>query len=526
MSAAEHITSPINPDPKSVKQFIVDAIAKGAIAVLVASIVKLVECLHTINAELNRKLAAKSRKRPPNESLVRLQMELSFMPKPANDTAAEPVPPAKKEPARKGAKNPTPHGRPKLPEGLPRVSDTVRVPDEKRACPDCGAEAHTVGYKTAEKLDVVPARFVVSRVERETVASGCEHHYIYTAEKGDEVLDRGILGNELLVQSLVEHYDEAVPWERMERKAREIDVPLAANTLAASVGRVIDLLDPIVKHITHQCLNSEYTALDATRIPVLDGEHPLGIRSGSLWLLEGAHTYALFAYAPSGHAEHLAKLIAGYKFVTVMCDGSATNNCVERDGTLRGGCNSHGRRGLAEALRMGDLRALEGIEIFAKIFHVDAVSKKLDESIAQRFARRQRDSVPLIDELRRWIDARLGDVEPKTTLGRAVRYLRNQWERLTAFLRDPKMELTNNEVERDLRTWVLDRKTWMFCGHDESARRTADALTIIKTCKKLGIDPRKYIRDTLAKLLAGEKDLNALLPETYAAKLIVERAAG
>jgi hypothetical protein len=31
--------------------------------------------------------------------------------------------------------------------------------------------------------------------------------------------------------------------------------------------------------------------------------------------------------------------------------------------------------------------------------------------------------------------------------------------------------------------------------------------------------PRAYLRDTLAKILAGEKDLTALLPETYAASL-------
>lgn len=64
---------------------------------------------------------------------------------------------------------------------------------------------------------------------------------------------------------------------------------------------------------------------------------------------------------------------------------------------------------------------------------------------------------------------------------------------------------------------VLDRKTWLFVGHETSARRAADALTLITTCKRMGIHPRAYIRDTLAKILAGEKRLAALLPETYAA---------
>jgi len=65
------------------------------------------------------------------------------------------------------------------------------------------------------------------------------------------------------------------------------------------------------------------------------------------------------------------------------------------------------------------------------------------------------------------------------------------------------MELTNNEVESGLRTWVLDRKTWLFVGHEASARRAADALTILTTCKKMGINPRSYLRDTLAKIADG-----------------------
>jgi transposase len=87
------------------------------------------------------------------------------------------------------------------------------------------------------------------------------------------------------------------------------------------------------------------------------------------------------------------------------------------------------------------------------------------------------------------------------------------------------MELTNNEVERGLRTWVLDRKTWLFVGHELSARRAADALTLLRTCRTMGINPRAYLRDTLSKILAGEKNLTALLPETYAASRAKEQPA-
>src|SRR5690349_7631628 len=101
------------------------------------------------------------------------------------------------------------------------------------------------------------------------------------------------------------------------------------------------------------------------------------------------------------------------------------------------------------------------------------------------------------------MDATMGQAEPKSELGKALGYMQRQWRRLTRLLNNPLMELTNNEVERGCGLWFWICKTWLFCGHDESARRAADALTIITTCKKLGHDPRRYIRDMLKRLLDG-----------------------
>jgi transposase len=510
------ITSVIDPDLGAVRQFIEQMLARGAVAALVASILALLTRMRDLNTELVRKLASQSKKRPPNEAMRRLQLELPFLRTPAaNEGGAAPSPPPEKPKGKRGAKKRHKHGRPKLPAHLPRVPEVHRLADAERTCPTCQVALKHIGFKTTEKLDLQPAQFIVRQIQCETVGCPKCHEHVRTAPRPDEVVDRGLLGNELLVQATVEHYDNAVPFERMAQSAAQQGVPLSANTLAASVGRLIDLFDPIVRSLREACLSSDYTALDATRMPVLDRAHPLGIRSGALWLVEGAHRYACFFYAPTGHDDHLEKLLEGRTLQSVMCDGSATNNCVERAGGRRGGCNAHGRRKLVEALRGGDERAVEGLALYGAIFHVDAESKRLGETIEQRFARRQSESAPLVDELGAWVERRRLDVEPKSPLGKAIGYLHRQWKRLTAFLRDPTMELTNNEVERDLRRWVLDRKTWFFVGHDRSAERAADALTLITTCKKLGVDPRRYLRDTLAKLLAGEKDLAALLPERY-----------
>lgn len=530
------------PDLEAIGGFIREMIKRGAIIELIASVVALLQRMREINTELMARIATKSRKRPPSEKLGRLQLELPLLfGAVANDTAraeleGPPEPPAEdapsegdspppnNEPERKKKRHN--HGRPNLPEHLRRVDGgTHQVCGAQRICPTCKRPLKTVGFKTTEKLTVKPCEFVVEQHRFETCSCGKCHAHIVTAPKPDEVVPRGILGNELIVQAAVDHFDNAVPWERMAETARQQDVPLSANTLAASVGAAIDRFEPVVEHIKAKALASSYTALDATSMKVLDRDHPLGIRTGSLWLIEGDHQYAYFVFAKTAEADPIDDLLRGRTLASVMCDGSPTNNCVERAGGRRGGCNAHARRKLVEAVRLGDARAVRGLEIFAKLFHVDAESKRLGENIEQRFARRQVESAVIVAELASWKDSMREQVEPKSQLGKALGYLHRQWSRLTAFLRDPLMELTNNEVERDLRRWVLDRKTWMFVGHDTSARRTADALTLLTTCRKMGVEPRRYLRETLAKILAGERDPVALSPETFARKMAAEKGA-
>ena len=86
------ITSAFAPDLEAVKKFIADMIAKGAVVALVTSIVALLVKMRDLNAELMGKLASKSRKRPPSETMRRLQMELPFLCAAAvNDTQSAPT---------------------------------------------------------------------------------------------------------------------------------------------------------------------------------------------------------------------------------------------------------------------------------------------------------------------------------------------------------------------------------------------------------------------------------------------------
>lgn len=82
--------------------------------------------------------------------------------------------------------------------------------------------------------------------------------------------------------------------------------------------------------------------------------------------------------------------------------------------------------------------------------------------------------------------------------------------------------LTNNEAERSIRQVVMGRKNFYGSRSIDGADLAATMYTIIESCKKFEIDPRKYILEIL-KLSAAKKEV--LTPFKFALKLRSQQPA-
>jgi transposase len=138
----------------------------------------------------------------------------------------------------------------------------------------------TVAHSTCETLEVIPARVVVIQRLDETVA--CPHdNTIVSAPTPPQIVERGKLGDGLIVEALADKYIEhlsaraAVP--PLERSA----VQIAPQTLGRSVAAAIDLLAPISKLIRDMTREHGILSMDASGIPILDPAAPEGIREPS-----------------------------------------------------------------------------------------------------------------------------------------------------------------------------------------------------------------------------------------------------
>ena len=89
---------------------------------------------------------------------------------------------------------------------------------------------------------------------------------------------------------------------------------------------------------------------------------------------------------------------------------------------------------------------------------------------------------------------------PKSKLGKALGYLFNQQRPLTVFLTDPRIEIHNNDAERDLRHVVLGRNNWMVFASERGGEVASRLYSLVLSCKHAGADPEAYIEDVLERV--------------------------
>jgi hypothetical protein len=89
-----------------------------------------------------------------------------------------------------------------------------------------------------------------------------------------------------------------------------------------------------------------------------------------------------------------------------------------------------------------------------------------------------------MNSLKDWLDEQLKEhkVQPNSSLGKAIKYMKRHWFYLTQFLRVEGCPLDNNMVERVLRKAVILRKNSLFFKTENGANTGSVLLSVIETC--------------------------------------------
>ena len=113
-----------------------------------------------------------------------------------------------------------------------------------------------------------------------------------------------------------------------------------------------------------------------------------------------------------------------------------------------------------------------------------------------------------------WANSRTA--APKSALGKAFTYLKEQWPYLTNYLKDGRLEISNNRAERSIKPFVIDRKNFLFANTAKGATGSAVMFSLIQTAMENGLDPYNYLTWLLKTAkdadLTNEQTIQALFP--------------
>lgn len=198
----------------------------------------------------------------------------------------------------------------------------------------------------------------------------------------------------------------------------------------------------------------------------------------------------------------LRKRKASARELWVQSDLSTTNQVTDPQLTSRfdiawAGCMSHARRPFAQYEDQDPIRAPYVLTLFKGLaMHEDCLDR-VGRNWQNVAAVRDNDSRRLWEKIKAMAHQMAKVWTKATPLGAGARYIIKHFDKLTAYLRDPRIEATNNLRERLLRTEKLIEKSSMFRKTIEG-RAVLDILrTILQTAVAAGVPAQEYLVDVM-----------------------------
>jgi transposase len=302
-------------------------------------------------------------------------------------------------------------------------------------------------------------------------------------------------------------YGAGLPFHRLEKLQDSLGVPLPASTQWEIVERTADHIHPVYRELVRQAAQGEILQNDDTTMKILanlkegDPRDP-NSRKGSfttgVLAVREERRMALFFTGPQHAGENLEKLLEQRAKdlgpPIQMCDALSRNVPKEFE-TLLAHCLTHARRNFVDLIPSFPEECRQVIEALAEVYHHDKMAREQGLSADQRLQFHQTHSGPLMEGLKEWLQTQTQErqVEPNSSLGKAIAYMLKHWEPLTLFLRVPGAPLDNNLCEQVLKRAILHRKNSLFFRTEHGAYIGDLFMSLIHTCKLNQVNPFHYL---------------------------------
>ena len=392
-----------------------------------------------------------------------------------------------------------------VPEGTPTEVVEHRLSEEERICDTCGSVMEEIGKEVRRSLKMEPARFWIQEDVYYTYA--CKQCESETGEgnlrktpKKPTFCPGSFASPEAVAHIMTQKFVMYSPLYRLEQEFQRQGLKLSRQTMANWILQASDTwLRPVYDALHRKLCQESVLHGDETTLQVLKEPGRTSTSKSYMWLYRTSgcakQPIVLYEYQPSRKAEHAQAFLKDFSG-WLHADGyQGYHKLPEKIRVV--GCWAHVRRKFDEALqtlpkekRQGSLAAV-GECYCTKLFQLEETLSEL--TAEERYNKRLELEKTILDALLAWAEDASAKTAPKSALGKALHYLREQWPYLVCYLEDGRLELFNNRAERSIKPFVIGRKNWLFSNTPAGAQSSAVIYSLIETAKENDLDPYRYL---------------------------------
>ena len=160
------------------------------------------------------------------------------------------------------------------------------------------------------------------------------------------------------------------------------------------------------------------------------------------------------------------------------------------------------------------------MEYFTKLFHYEEIFKEKGYSYEQRKTARLQFEQPLLEAFLSWLENQTATRNSK--LDKALTYAKNRKDIMFTYLEDGRCSVSNNASERNMKSFVIGRKAWLFANTPSGAEASAIVYSMVEMAKENGLNIHSYLNFLLKKRPSdnmSDEELEQLAPWGAAAVL-------
>ena len=405
---------------------------------------------------------------------------------------------------------------------LPSVEEVNEIPQDDRYCCCCGELYEEFGGPDESEIIEINVEAHTRCIKNKKYKKTCQcpgQPGVLTAPPAPRLIPKTDLGISIWAGVLLTKFQFMQPTHRLLAQWKQYGLDLAPGTITGGLKRIAPMMEPVYKAIAERNRSEKRWHADETRWQVFETIEGKVNHRWWLWVFVSDST-VVYALDPSRAAHvpetHFGVTAAGILSVDRYSSyKSMAKTLVQIELAF---CWAHVRRDfIAVAKDWADQEewGLDWVKDIGWLYHLN--NRRLEvRDQSDEWRQPQAELEQAMNQMKTQTDRELTADDVHPAVKKCLTSLRNHWDGLTVFVKNPDVPMDNNTAERAIRPAVIGRKNFYGSGAQWSGQLFVMMLSIFQTLGKWNINLHlwlnAYLQDCAENNGNAPADLSTFLP--------------